>query len=276
MEFPSAVLATAHWRRHGVLLLLFAAVACAWLQPFDRWARGEAEAGFKRAVTTFAAARALNGIISVAQGTEFSVQPLGLGLTLTPGQVLDPLNDLVERFSDLMLAASVAFGVQILLLDAGMAWGMSALLTLVALAWGWRHARGAAPPPFLSRLLIALLLLRFVVPAAGLASDAAYCGFMQQQYAQGQQGIEVSTQALKALTPAEGATEQKWWQFNKQIERLEATVEAAVEHAIRLMVVFLLQTLILPLMVIWLLVRSTRLLAYGDPPRYAAAPAVVE
>ncbi len=123
--------------------------------------------------------------------------------------MLDPLNDLVERFSDLMLMASVAFGVQLLLLDMGVHWGMSLLLSLAA----------------------------------------------------GQQGIEQASQALGALAPDGGAADRKWWQLDKHIGQLGATIDKTVEHAIRLIVVFLLQTLILPLAVFWILLRTSRMLA---------------
>ena len=150
----------------ALLALLAVAVACAWLRPLDDLAGAQAQAGFKRAVASFATARALNAVISVVQGTELSVQPLGVGVTLTPGQMLDPLNDLVERFSDLMLAASVAFGVQLLLIEVGMHWGMSLALTLVAFAWAWPYLKRKRPPALLTRVLVALLLVRFIVPAA--------------------------------------------------------------------------------------------------------------
>lgn len=47
----------------------------------------------------------------MAQGTEVAVEPAGVGVIFTPGQILDPVNDLLEQFSNLMLAASVAFGI---------------------------------------------------------------------------------------------------------------------------------------------------------------------
>ncbi|MBI3147703.1 MAG: hypothetical protein HYZ17_04245 [Betaproteobacteria bacterium] len=283
-------------RRGLVLALLAVAAACAWLKPLDEMAGAQAQAGFKRAVASFATARALNALISVVQGTELSVQPLGVGVTLTPGQMLDPLNDLVERFADLMLLASVAFGVQLLLLELGMHWGMSLALTLVTLAWAWQYwygkgdpspARGSAaetyegsgatpppgswlrslgsprrasPPALLTRVLVALLLLRFIVPLAGMASEVVYRGFMQQQYTAGQRGIEQASQALGALSSAEGAADKKWWQLDRHIKALGDTIDQAVEHAIRLIVVFLLQTLILPLVVFWILLRSGRML----------------
>jgi hypothetical protein len=248
-------------RRILLLALLAIAVACAWLKPLDDMAGAQAQAGFKRAVASFATARALNAVISVVQGTELSVQPLGIGVTLTPGQMLDPLNDLVERFADLMLMASVAFGVQLLLLEMGVHWGMSLALTLAALAWAWPYWKRKQSSALLTRVLVALLLVRFIVPLAGMASDVVYRGFMQEQYAAGQQGIEQASKAIGALAPDGGAADKKWWQIDKHIEQLGATIDKTVEHAIRLIVVFLLQTLILPLVVFWILLRTGRMLS---------------
>ena len=90
-------------RRTLLLLALLALLLGTWLAPLDKPAMQQVDAGLKRALVSFAAARALNSVISVAQGTEVSVEPLGVGVTLTPGQLLDPVNDLVEQFSNLML-----------------------------------------------------------------------------------------------------------------------------------------------------------------------------
>jgi len=95
-------------------------------------------------------------------------------------------------------------------------------------------------------VLVALLLVRFIVPLAGMASDVVYRGFMQEQYAAGQQGIEQASQAIGALAPDGGAADKQWWQLDKHIKQLGDTIDKTVEHAIRLIVVFLLQTLILP------------------------------
>ena len=72
---------------------------------------------FKRALITFGIARGLNGVISVAQGTEIAVHPAGFGVNFTPGQILDPVNDLVEQFSWIMLASSASLGIQKVLLS---------------------------------------------------------------------------------------------------------------------------------------------------------------
>jgi hypothetical protein len=106
-------------RKALVALSVAALIVGAWLAPLDLPAMQQVDAGLKRALVSFATARALNAVISVAQGTQASVQPLGVGVTLSPGQILDPVNDLVEKFSDLMLVASVVFGIQKVLISIG-------------------------------------------------------------------------------------------------------------------------------------------------------------
>ena len=90
--------------RSVLLALCMAAIVVgSWLSPLDSPATDQVDAGLKRALISFAAARVLNGAISVVQGTQVAVQPFGLGVTLTVGQVLAPVSELVKHFSDLML-----------------------------------------------------------------------------------------------------------------------------------------------------------------------------
>ena len=78
----------------SILLLLVAVLA---VTPIvDQRASIEYEKLFQRALITFALARTINGVISVVQGTEVALQPAGVGVTLTPGEILDPVNDLIE------------------------------------------------------------------------------------------------------------------------------------------------------------------------------------
>ena len=148
-------------RRIALVLVLLVLVACAWWAPLDKPALQQVDAGLKRALVSFATARALNGVISVAQGTEIALQPGGVGATLAPGQLLDPVNDLVEQFSQLMLIASVALGVEKILIGIGSDWTMSLALTIVSLMFSVLLISGRRVGPWLPRLLAILLMLRF-------------------------------------------------------------------------------------------------------------------
>ena len=266
------------FQRALLLVVVAAAVAAAWLAPLDQGATRHAEAGLKRALVTFATARALNAVISVAQGTEVSVQPAGIGVNLAPGQALDSINDLVEQFSTLMLAASVAFGVQLALLKVGAYWAVSAALSLVALAWAAFALRRGPAPRWLDRALLVALLVRFAIPVAVLGAEAGFQLFLADDYRAGQARIEASTGELSTLAapPAPAKAPDGFLDRLRDLvptpgdvaRRFEALTEAAgraIEHIVKLMVVFLLQTLVLPLLLIWLLARVGRLLVVRPP-----------
>lgn len=261
------------WQRPLTAVTLALLLASVWLLRIDDAALAQVDAGWKRALATFAAARALNAVISVAQGTELAVQPAGVGLTLTPGQVLDPVNQLVEQFSTLMLMASAAFGAQRVMIGIGAWWPLSLLISAAALAWALLRWRGQAPPRWLNSALVLLLLLRFTVPLVALGSEAAFRTFMQDEYRQGQATLEQSSAELAqasgqtAAAPAEESLAERmrrWWgqgpQIGARFEALKEQANRAVEQVVRLIVVFTLQTLVLPLLLGWGLWRAARAL----------------
>jgi len=281
-------------RRALLLAFLAATLAGTWWLTPDRAATREVDVGLKRALASFATARTLDAIVSAAQGTEVSMQPLGVGVTLAPGQALDPINDLIEQFAGLMLAASVSFGAQRVLIAAGGHWIVSALLSAAAIGWvvwRWRSASTeaetgprAVASRWLPRVLLLLLLVRFAVPLAVLGADAGFRLLMADDYAAGQAALDRSAGAMRELAPptAEPAADpgtlerlKRWWSGPAtatpdasaavpsrneatRIERWQALIGDAVEHIVRLIVVFLMQTLVLPLLTLWLLLGLVR------------------
>lgn len=251
------------------MLAVFAvAIPCAWLGQLDQTATDTIDAGLKRALVSFAAARALNAVISVAQGTEVAVQPAGVGLNLTPGQLLDPINDLVEQFSSLMLTASVAFGIQKILVSIGAYWVVAPILTAVALAWSWLAWHGSAPP-WVSRVLLLLLIVRFAVPLVTVGTDVLYAKFMAADYSASRQAIEVARDQFIAENPpaAEPSSDsglidrmRGWWSQNadlgKRFDKLKHMAEQMTENIVKLLVIFVMQTIVLPLLLLWLLYKA--------------------
>lgn len=103
---------TGRYYKPAITLVALLLLTLAFTGLIDKTGQEVTEAAFKRALLTFGVARGLNGAISVAQGTEISISPGGLGLNLTPGEILDPVNDLIERFSWVMLMSSTSLGIQ--------------------------------------------------------------------------------------------------------------------------------------------------------------------
>ena len=258
-------------RRAMLALSMIALILCSWFGPLDLPAVEQVDAGMKRALISFATARALNAVISVAQGTQASGQPLGVGVTFAPGQVLDPINDLVEQFSKLMLVASVVFGIQTILIGMGGYWPLSLVLTVAALGWTLFYFRTQTPPPWLSRILVILLMLRFAIPVVTLASDQLWQKYLADDYETSQLVIDTASGQVAALTPSVPVAVENLGVLEKMksflsknadiklhFEHLKQAAEHATENIIKLIVVFMLQTLVIPLLLLWALYGVAR------------------
>lgn len=286
--------------RRGVILIILAlALALCWSGQLERIAQNEADVALKRVATAFALSRTLNGIISVAQGTEIAVQPAGVGVTLTAGELLDPLNDLIERFSVLALGASISLGAQKLLTELfAEFWvnvaltGLVALYALTIFVPGLKRfesiaARTAGFAMFL-RLIFAVIMLtsnwlgnlslteRHAEAIAELTQTQSELKDLNQQNqtAAGQQTAPANGNLLDRVT--DFFDEQRAnLNVSARLEALQARAEASVNHLITLSVIFLLQYLVLPIGSFWLArvgIRSAWQLWLYSPERLNKQP----
>ncbi|MEO8411095.1 MAG: hypothetical protein ABI478_11030, partial [Propionivibrio sp.] len=173
-------------------------------------------------------------------------------------------NDLIEQFSNLMLTASVAFGVEKILVSIGAHHLISALLTVSALLWAAFHLRRGSSPAWLLRMLLLLLMIRFALPVALIGSDLLFTHFMQDEYQSSQQAIDSTTERFDQLESADvSATpgmldKLRGWvaqnaNVQARLEQLKQAAENTTEHVIKLMAIFVLQTLLLPVLLLWFL-----------------------
>ena len=260
-------------QRMGFIFLcaVFAIIGlAAWFQPLEATAERQVDAGLKRALVSFATARTLNAVISAAQGTELSIEPGGVGVKFAPGQILRPMNELVGQFAELMLAASVAFGIMKVLMIIGSNWVVSLLLSVAAVGWIWYRWRDRSPPVLLARVLFVLLLVRFAVPLVIVGSDALFENFMAQDYIASQGAIDGNSNQLNVLGAPMGEVSAKcgifelrrcWEMLSQNVDisarlaNLKTIAGQTVEHVVKLIVVFLLQTLVVPVFLFWALYR---------------------
>ena len=258
------------------------AVLLSSITSVDRIAEAEHESLFQRALITFALARTLNGVISAVQGTELALQPAGVGVTLTPGQALDPINDMIERFSWIMLGASLSLGVQQVLLDVGQWWGVRLLLGALGLLWLWFRLLGQSGQPpgsgdagqVIFRVFIIVLFIRFAVPAAMIANEGLYRLFLESRYLESTQviesaGAEITDAEESAVREQGGSAEESLFEamgrtfdstqnsvnFKQRVAHIKERAAEVIEHMIQLSVVFILQTGILPIAFLWIFLQ---------------------
>jgi len=267
------------WARRSLWLVLFLLLAGLALgTTLDDKADAQYKQALERALVTFGLARALNGVISVAQGTELALEPAGIGVTFTPGQLLDPINDLIERFSWVMLLSSVSLGVQQTLLAMSAWWplrliAVSAMAALLVAHWpgrlsgNWRR--------ILARVAVFFLLLRFAMPAIVIVNDLVYRQFLESDYIAATTVIEQTQSEIEAITDDElevdpGVIESiRSWvdqtaqqiDLRKRMLALKEKLANTTEQLLRLAALFVLQTILLPLATLWLLLKSSQLVS---------------
>jgi hypothetical protein len=269
------------WTLAAVLLL---AAVLSVLPVIDNQAQDNYESLFQRAFVTFALARTLNGVISAVQGTELALQPAGVGVTLTPGEILDPVNDLVERFSWIMLGATVSLGIQSVLMDVSAWWVLQGLVAILAIwlivAYLGNHKAVEGRRRLLFRIFLVALFLRFAVPLTLIANDALYRLFLEPRYLESTEVITAAGQEMEQLGQHESAPDEEEGgllsgnifdsigqavnstrealNLGEKVERIKQKAGVMIEHLIQLSVVFILQTGILPIAFLWIFLQLAK------------------
>ncbi len=269
------------YRKITLTLVATVLAVAAYSGTVDSYGEAYTDKGFKRALVTFAVARSLNGVISVAQGTEVAIQPAGVGINFTPGQILDPINDLIERFSWVMLASSTSLGLQKMLLAIFSSLSFTVLIlstllfAIIALWYRGRQPTWFRPVAYKAALL--MVVIRFCIPLVAVASEGLFHLFLEEQYTTSTQRIEKTTEdiarinqhaeAEKPVKADESLLERAQRMVDSAASRMdiqayiqhykEAAADAS-EHAINLIVIFTLQTILLPLLLLWLMLQGLK------------------
>ena len=248
---------------------------------FDTYGEQYTKEGLTRSTAAFVIAKGLNGAISVVQGTEVAMEPAGIGLILTPGQILDPVNDLVERFSWVMLICTTSIGIQTILLAIFSSSSFSvlvAVLLLLTVLFIWNYKGPSINlKNILYRMTAFIIILRFFIPLMAITSDGLYKTFLEEKYIISKDHLEQSETVITSLSKdnqniSNEAIDDSWYEklsnsisdaidsidVNKRVEALEKEAEELTTHIISLIVVFTMQTILFPLIFIWLAMKLIR------------------
>ena len=205
----------------------------------------------------------------MAQGTEVAIQPVGVGVSLSIGEVLDPLNDLIERFSGLALLAAVSLGLQISLAQLLGTTAFNIVFTLVvlaSLACTWLPIAALKPWQRGLNMMIAVRFIMIVVLSVGHWIDVI---FLEREQQSALREIKQTTQTIEDLSQTEhtaaAASEESFYErtaaglsnllnstqqtldLKQQFKTLQNAVEESIVDLIHLAVIFTLQTLVIPL-----------------------------
>ncbi|HAI69670.1 MAG TPA: hypothetical protein DCM38_09585 [Gammaproteobacteria bacterium] len=213
----------------------------------------------QKAGTAFLIARALNATLSVMQS--FTITPF-LG-ELSLGEVLDPINDLVERFSLVMLAVTVSIGIQQLLMEIGITVDMTyiilpALILILVSLFSSTQMSKHRLRMLAYKLLLFVFLVRFAIPMTGLIGSHISASFLADKRDTAMESIEVSKQKISAITIKEAATSPK-----DSLEQLKQDSQEIVGQIVKLITLFVFETILFPLLVLWGLIKLFGIILYS-------------
>lgn len=263
-----------------IILLLVALLShFSWL---DNLAEEYTDQGIKRTLVTYAVSRSLNGVISVAQGTEVAISPAGVGFTFAPGQILDPVNDLIERFSWVVMMSGTSLGIQRIFItitsSSLIVWLLSFLCVFyVTILWLNKDKSSKTWQVHFKKLLILILFIRFSVPMIAVINEALYASFLQPQYEVAQSQLKTVSSNIEMINESSkkelqqnkdtglmakveewlDKTEQKL-NLHTKINSLKQAADDISEQVINMIVIFVVQTIIFPLLFLWLLLKSVK------------------
>lgn len=122
-----------------------------------------------------------------------------------------------------------------------------------------------------------LLILRFsAIPVVTIGTDWLSNQFIAEDYATSQAAIERASGEIENANPGSSpAANNGWWgkvtdsphslPFIPNFAAMKQAAEQATEHMTRLMAIFLLQTLVVPLLLLWGLYGVARGVFQGSP-----------
>ena len=231
------------------------------LAPLDDKAHSVLQHSLLLSSASFATARLIDRGIAFVSEAE-----VGIGVaSVKPGQLLKPLQDMAVRYSDLMVIAMTSIGLQLFLLEFaklaalplfGSGILVSTLLVLVGPA-SWR-----ASSIYLLRIFIAVLLvIRIGVPLAAFGVSELSDWVLEPQRIAAEAALTGETAALQRVEqPLTNANDgslswlrQMAAKANDMFSAMKSFSDTMVEKLIQLIVVYSLQTLVFPLLSLWLL-----------------------
>jgi hypothetical protein len=206
------------------------------------------------AVGSYAAARGVDRVISLASEMQVGF----IGITTKPGQILKPIQDMAVRYSDFMVFVLISLGLQRILLEVAQLGaipilGSALFLALLMATLGpaeWRaRMLGVAKVS-----LVVLLIIRVAIPLIGLSATVVSSTLLDQRRLEAQQAIDPNLDPVVEVVHSEAEVGFGTWMrsFASQAGDMTAAARAysdsMVERFIELMLIYLIEAVIVPVL----------------------------
>lgn len=230
-----------------------------------------------KAGASYGVCRVINATVSIIKESSVELEPAGIGMSLAVGQAVDPINDMVERLSDVLVMSITSLGVQKLTYEICLTLAPPVfafflfVFSLLTLFEGDTISK-------LQRLFLSVLIIisiaRFCLPLSSMANQFLQDHFFEQNIAEANgelaRGIadldklkDVSLPQydglIETIENSASYLKQKSIDFKNAIAVTIENRDIIVENLLKLtflyVAIFIVQVLVLPLLIFWFLMK---------------------
>jgi len=233
----------------------------------------------KKTALSYATVRGVNAVVSMLQDSELSIAPTGVGVSIAVGQILDPINDMTERLSSVLVASMVSLGFQKIAMEIG----NTVCFKIISFAFPllliplWLNRKYSAGVFSLSVKTVAIcLVLRFFLPLSAIADDLIYRHFFENQIAEAKAGLALVPSDSSARLGDVGDMQRdsniwekakgtyntvrvKTGEFREAFSSIQDNADVITDSLLKLatayIALFIFQVIIIPPGVLWILVK---------------------
>ena len=238
-----------------------------------------------KAGTSYGVCRVINATVSVIKESSLELEPAGIGLSLAVGQIVDPINDMVERLSNVLVLSITSLGVQELVYEISLTLVppiLAFFLFILSVLLWFRNERVFKLQKIVLNVLILVSIARFCLPISSLANEFLQETFFEDKIIVANEKLAAGTADLHSLKDVHlpkydgviGTIEnsasylkQKSIEFKKTIATTIENKGLIIENLLKLTFlyfgIFVIQVLVLPLLIFWFLTKIVNALFFA-------------
>jgi hypothetical protein len=250
------------------------------------------DAYFREAITkagvAYATCRVINASVSIVKESSLQLEPAGVGISLAVGQALDPIDDMIERLSDVIVTAITSLGVQKLTYEISVSLAPPliafCLFAFSILIW-FENARLASLQKLTMQIVLLLAVARFCLPISSMANGYVQKHYFEEQISAANNELALGSVELDNLKDfslpeidgflgtienSASFVKHKSIQFKNSLVNTVSNMGSIIENLLKLTFlyvgIFVIQVIILPLLSFWFLIKTANTLFRTNIP----------
>ena len=255
----------------------------------DKTADSYFQESILKAGVAYATCRVINASVSIVKESKLQLEPGGVGVSLAIGQALDPIDDMTERLSDILVTAIASLGAQKLIYEIGVSMAppiLGGILFFLSIFIWFSNKRLALIEKILIQFLLFILIARMGLPVSSAANEFVHAHFFEAKISEAQSQLALYADDFDTLkdfsfpktdgflgTIKNNAVflKEKSMAFSQALGAALRHMGNIIENLLKLTFlyvgIFIIQVIFLPLLAFWFLVKTANVIF----PRRAAA-----